>query len=63
MVTPAEAAGLQPGDLIVAIDDEEIADVRAYSNALKRYAPGDTIRIRLQREGEELELEATLVAR
>ena len=32
------------------IDGEEIADVRAYSGVLKRYAPGDTIRIRLQRD-------------
>jgi hypothetical protein len=61
--TPAEKAGLQPGDLILAIDDEEIADVRAYSGVLKLHAPGDTIRIRLVRDGEELELEATLVAR
>jgi len=61
--TPAEKAGLQPGDLILAIDDEEIADVRGYSDLLKSRAPGDVIRIRLMRSGEELELEATLVER
>jgi hypothetical protein len=61
--TPAERAGLRPGDLILAIDDDEIADVRAYAQALRQRAPGETIRIRLRRDGEELELQATLVPR
>jgi len=61
--TPAEAAGLLAGDLIVAIDDEEIADVRAYAGVLRRHEPGDTIRIRVSRADEQLEVVATLVAR
>jgi hypothetical protein len=61
--TPAEAAGLRPGDLIVAIDDEPVESVRAYSDLLKSRQPGDTITIRLVRDGAELTLEATLVAR
>jgi aminopeptidase N len=61
--TPAEAAGLEAGDLLVAIDDAEIADVRGYSNILRGHEPGDTIRLRVVRDGEEIVLEATLVAR
>ena len=61
--TPAEAAGLQAGDLLVAIDDEEVPDVRGYSNILRSHEPGDTIRLLIVRAGEELLLEATLVAR
>jgi hypothetical protein len=61
--SPAETAGLQPGDLIVSIDGEAIADVRAYSGLLAKHAPGDVIRIRVSRGDEELDLEATLVPR
>jgi len=61
--SPAERAGLQPGDLIISIDGEAIADVRAYSGVLAKHAPGDVIHIRVSRDDEELELEATLVAR
>jgi len=61
--TPAEKAGIRPGDLVVAIDGKEIADLRAYSEALKAHQPGDTISIRLLRDGEEIAVEATLVAR
>jgi S1-C subfamily serine protease len=61
--SPAAAAGLQAGDLILAIDGEEIADLRDYAGMLRRRAPGDTIRIRLERDGEEREVEATLAQR
>ena len=45
--TPAQAAGLLPGDLILSIDGEDVADVRGYAGILGRYDPGDTIRIRV----------------
>ena len=38
--TPAEAAGLRAGDLLVAIDDEDVADVRGYSNILRQSRAG-----------------------
>ncbi|UCF66619.1 MAG: M20/M25/M40 family metallo-hydrolase [Acidobacteriota bacterium] len=61
--TPAAKAGLAAGDLILAIDGQQIGDVRAYSEVLKSKQPGQTIRIQLSRKGELLTLEATLVAR
>jgi aminopeptidase N len=61
--TPAEAAGLKAGDLLVAIDDDEVADVRGYSNILRGHEPGDTVRLRIVRDGEEIVIEARLVAR
>jgi S1-C subfamily serine protease len=41
--SPGEAAGLREGDVIVAIDDEPIADLRAYADALRKHEPGDLI--------------------
>jgi membrane-associated protease RseP (regulator of RpoE activity) len=61
--SPAAAAGVLAGDVLLAIDGEELADLRAFSEALKRHAPGDVIRILVQRGVDVRELEATLVAR
>ncbi|RMG48552.1 MAG: M20/M25/M40 family metallo-hydrolase [Acidobacteria bacterium] len=61
--SPAERAGLRAGDRIVAIDGQAVADVRAYAEVLRGHAPGDTIRIEIERGGERLELDATLAPR
>jgi hypothetical protein len=59
----AEAAGIQPGDLLLAIDDEALEGLRHYGEVLGRHAPGDVIRIRLRRGDQEQVVEATLRAR
>jgi aminopeptidase N len=59
----AEEAGLEAGDILLAIDGEEIGDLRSYSELLKTHAPGDRVKLRIRRGEEELELEATLRAR
>ena len=61
--TPAAQAGIKPGDLVLAIDGQAVADLRAYSDLLKARKPGDTIVIRLKRDDQELTVEAKLVAR
>ncbi len=52
---PAERAGLRPGDLILEADGEIIPDWEAWVHYV-RARPGQTIRVRVQRGGEELEL-------
>lgn len=59
----AGAAGVQTGDVIVAIDGIAIASLREYSDLLKRYSPGDKIRVRYQRDGSETETTIALAAR
>ena len=61
--SPAAKAGLETGDILLAIDDEELADLRTFSKVLKRHRPGDVIRIKIRRGGKERMLEATLAAR
>jgi hypothetical protein len=59
----AEGAGIRAGDVLVAFDGQAIDGLRAYSEALKAHAPGDTVVVTVERDGERLELTATLTAR
>ncbi len=61
--SPAAAAGLAPGDVVVAFDGAPIDDLRAYSAALKAHTPGDEVTITVRRDGEEVTVTATLAAR
>jgi hypothetical protein len=61
--SPAQAAGLREGDVVLAIEGDPIDDLRAYAGALGAHRPGDVVRITVRRGEEELSLEATLEAR
>ncbi len=52
----AETAGLQPGDIITAIDGEVISGVTDLKNALKHHSAGDEAQIAVYRAGEILTL-------
>ncbi len=59
--SPAEAAGIQPGDLLLAIDGIEIrsfGDMIAYLFTEK--APGETVVFEVLRNGEEIEVPLVL---
>jgi pimeloyl-ACP methyl ester carboxylesterase len=49
--TPASAIGLEPGDVIVRMGDEEIPDLRALRAALGRLEPGRTFEMTITRPG------------
>ncbi len=59
----AETAGIVTGDVVVAVDGREVADLRAYSELLKTYAPGDEVDVTVLRDGRELTVRALLGAR
>jgi hypothetical protein len=61
--SPAEAAGLQEGDIIVRIDQVEITGLRDLSSALKSHAPGDAVTVVYQRDGQEHQTDVKLVER
>jgi hypothetical protein len=61
--SPAAKAGVQAGDVLLAIDATELKTLRDLSEALKAHAAGDVVRLRVKRGTEELALDATLVAR
>lgn len=58
--SPAAAAGLEEGDLIVRIGDTEIATAQEAVDAVRQLAAGDTVMIDVERDGETVTVEATL---
>ena len=60
---PAASAGVQVGDVIVAVDGERIADPDDVAAAIQDNAPGDTIEVEVRRGGDAQTLEIQLAAR
>jgi S1-C subfamily serine protease len=58
--TAAEKAGLKPGDVIVALDDQPYEDVEAFIAAIQTRRPGQQVRIGYRRDGKQRTVEATL---
>ena len=59
----AEKAGIVAGDVIIALDDEAVADLRSFSTLLKSHAPGDKVEVTVSRGGEETTVSAVLGTR
>jgi S1-C subfamily serine protease len=63
-VTPgsgAEKAGIAAGDIIMKIDDSVMADFTAVIDYVKLKKPGDTIKVTVQRNGQEVTADVTLI--
>jgi len=58
--SPAEAAGLQDGDIVTFIENQAIDGEHPLDAVLTSYAPGQTIRLTILRNGVEMELSITL---
>jgi S1-C subfamily serine protease len=56
----ADEAGLEPGDLVTAVDGVTISSMGELAVAIRERDPGDQLRLEVVRGGEELELTATL---
>lgn len=53
MESPAMLAGIQQGDVIVAVGDREVAGFNDYTGALMLYEPGQTVDITIMRQSQE----------
>jgi S1-C subfamily serine protease len=58
--SPAEAAGLRNGDIIVALDGEQLTAETDLSTLILPHAPGDTVTLRVLRDNAATEIEVTL---
>jgi len=57
---PADKAGIKAGDIILKVDDKDIADKDAFKAILKEKSEGDKIKLGIQRKGEEKTIELKL---
>lgn len=57
--SPAEAAGIQVGDIILALDGISLAEDRL-PELIRRYEPGDNVTLTLSRGGREIDLRVQL---
>jgi S1-C subfamily serine protease len=60
--TPADAANLQSGDVVTAVEGEAI-QVDTVQEVVWKHAPGTTVTLSLDRDGAALEQDLTLMAR
>ncbi|MDN4160255.1 S1C family serine protease [Nocardioides abyssi] len=58
--TPAAEAGLEAGDVVVAVDGERVTDGIALIVSIRTHQPGETIAFTVVRDGDERKVEVTL---
>ncbi|MDO8362614.1 MAG: trypsin-like peptidase domain-containing protein [Actinomycetota bacterium] len=61
--SPAEAAGLEVGDAIVAFGGEAVSGAAGLKAVIRDHEPGDEVVIDVRRDGQALTVTATLVTR
>jgi Peptidase family M28/PDZ domain/PA domain len=57
---PADKAGLKGGDLIVQFGESKIGGIEDFDSALRKFKPGDRVKIKVVRAGQPVELEVVL---
>jgi serine protease Do len=58
--SPAEKAGLKPGDVVIGVDGRSVNDNNDLSRYIASKAPGETVRLQIVREGGDRTVPVTL---
>ncbi len=61
--SPAEAAGLRAGDVVVGLAGKPVASLQGYSEVLKTLEPGQVTEVVIERGGQRQAVSVTLAAR
>ena len=61
--SPAADAGLQPGDVVDAIDNEAVSGALSLTASVRELAAGDDVSLTVVRDGKSLDISVTLAAR
>ncbi|HQJ74922.1 MAG TPA: PDZ domain-containing protein [Bacteroidota bacterium] len=54
--SPAEKAGIKPGDVIIGIGKESVEDLHDITSALRDYKKGDKVELTIIRKGEQIKI-------
>ena len=57
---PAYKAGIKPGDVLLEIDGRPVADPQGMLNLVAALAPGNTARMKVKRQGREIDIQVTI---
>jgi membrane-associated protease RseP (regulator of RpoE activity) len=49
--SPADQAGLEAGDIIIAVEGQELGEENDLADRIAEFEPGDTVTLRIQRSG------------
>ena len=60
---PAHKAGVEPGDVIMSIDDKPVTGTHETLLAISRHRPGSKIRLGIIRDGKQTQIIATVIER
>jgi len=60
---PAEAAGIEVGDIVVAVDAQSVQSITDLVGRIRSYAPGEMVVLDVVRDGETITFRATLGVR
>ena len=60
---PAAAAGVRPGDLVLALDEKAMENARQLDVNVYRKKPGEKVKVKVLRQGKELELLVSVIER
>jgi serine protease Do len=58
--SPADKAGLEENDIILEVNGEEVGMQQSLVRILSSYAPGDTVTLKVLKDGEEVDIPLTL---
>ncbi len=58
--TPAEDAGLEEGDVVVALEGQKVTDGIALIVSIRSHQPGETLTFTVVRDGDEQDIDVTL---
>ena len=61
--TPADKAGLRPGDILIGFDGKEISNLYDFTYALQAHKPGDEVLVRVLRGSQTIEAKVLLTER
>jgi S1-C subfamily serine protease len=61
--SPAEKAGVREGDVLLKVDEKEVANLQGFAGILRGLSPGQTVKVVLSRGGTQQTLDVTVVER